>query len=202
MWSAFVHRWPNYREYLRCDGSLYINNELSSSHCIETSKNAWKCDGTFKGSAQCDCSTDGAPASLVSLGVMRGFRVDNATDEVQLQISSGGVAEFINGAGRSNGTVTSVVGCPRSDKCSGDEVFFNFDASSASGSLSCTYRVDWQAGSNAHTVAMGCNSGGGEAPECFDDGAQLYVFYACLDQGAKLISLGKSFASPYLCKLE
>ena len=128
---------------------------------------------------------------------MRGFRVDNATDEVQLQISSGGVAEFINGAGRSNGTVTSIVGCPRSDKCSGDEVFFNFDASSASGSLSCTYRVDWQAGSDAHTVAMGCNSGGGEAPECFDGGAQLYVLYACLDPGAKVDNFFSNLNSFY-----
>lgn len=184
-----MHGWPTHREYLtRCDGSLYINDQLSSSHCIETSKNAWKCDGTFKGAAQCDCSSDGAPANLVSLGVMRGFRIDNgATDEVQLQISNGGAAEFINDAGRSNGTVTSIVGCRRSDKCSGDEVFFNFDANSASGSLSCTYRVDWQAGSDAHTIAMGCNTGGVEAPECYDDGAQLYVFYACLDQGSALL---------------
>jgi hypothetical protein len=120
-----------------------------------------------------------------------------------------GKVEYIVDGNKFSGTVTSISGCDRStvsvreatavywiwdafannpynflsnnQTCVGNQVFLQFDEEDAPKPLQCTYRVGWQDGPDAHTVAMGCNHQGA-APVCYDDGEMLMVFYSCLDQ--------------------
>ena len=64
----------------------------------------------------------------------------------------------------------------------GDQLFISFD-DEAVDDLQCTYRLSWQDGPDAHTVALGCSTSGA-APFCYDQGEELYVLFACLDQSS------------------
>mmetsp|Transcript_50861 Transcript_50861/g.65125 ORF Transcript_50861/g.65125 Transcript_50861/m.65125 type:complete len:542 (-) Transcript_50861:131-1756(-) len=172
-----------------CEGNLYIDNVAQSGHCIDpTSTDPWSCDGVFKSAEECDCQTSGAPDSLVNFGPMRGLRMDSSkaiNQEVNVQLFTGnstiGSITWVDSTnGSREGTVASIQGCGRSTTCTGDQVFIDFDPSTPATDLQCTYRVDWQAGPDAHTVAMGCNTAG-NAPDCFDSGEMLFVFWACID---------------------
>ena len=109
--------------------------------------------------------------------------------------------------GNNYGTVTSISGCDRStvsvrrplqyieyemlsqitrtfhsnNQTRREPSFSDSTEEDAPKPLQCTYRVGWQDGPDAHTVAMGCNHQGA-APVCYDDGEMLMVFYSCLDQ--------------------
>lgn len=173
-----------------CDGDLYINSEQSTGNCIDpTTEDQWSCDGVFKSSNECDCETSDAPTDLVQHGVWRGFRIDSQTqvsNEVNFQMSVGdddsGAVTWVDEDGSRTGSVVSVQGCDRTMSCTGDQFFLNFGKANSKYDYSCTYRIDWQSGQDAHTIAMGCNNNG-TAPDCYDGGDMLFVFWACMDAG-------------------
>lgn len=148
------------------------------------------CDGTFLSKAECSCEVTGAPQQLVDFGVLRGMRIDaqsNRQLEVGIQLTTNtdreGIVQMVDARGPSTGKVTSLIGCDRDENprgCNGNQLFFTFSEGSPSNDMQCTYRTDWQAGPDAHVVAMGCNVGG-KAPACYDEGEMLYTLWACLD---------------------
>jgi hypothetical protein len=173
-----------------CEGNLYIDDQIQSGHCVDpTNPDAWSCDGVFKSVDECDCQTSGAPNSLVNFGILRGFRIDSATqvnDEVNMQLFTGndtvGSVVWVDKQhGVREGSVVAIQGCGRSTTCTGDQIFIDFDPSTPATDLQCTFRVDWQSGPDAHTVAMGCNTEG-LAPDCYDDAESLFVMWACIDR--------------------